>query len=78
MKVNPFQIIQMMKGGSNPQQLMLNLLQQNTNNPLMANLMQMAQSNDEKGIETFARNIMKQRGLDFDKEFNTFRKTLGI
>lgn len=78
MKINPMQLIQMMKNGNNPQQLMLNLLQQNNNNPLMANLIQMAQSNDAKGIETFARNLMKEKGIDFDKEFNTFRKTLGI
>ena len=44
MKINPMQLIQMMKNGNNPQQLMLNLLQQNNNNPLMANLIQMAQS----------------------------------
>ena len=44
----------------------------------MENLIQMAQSNDGKGIETFARNLMKEKGIDFDKEFNTFRKTLGI
>ena len=44
----------------------------------MENLIQMAQSNDAKGIETFARNLMKEKGIDFDKEFNTFRKTLGI
>ena len=58
MKINPMQLIQMMKSGNNPQQLMLNLLQQNNNNPLMANLIQMAQSNDAKGIETFARNLI--------------------
>ena len=78
MKQNPMQILQFIKASGNPQKFMLNMLQQQSNNPIMANLMQMAQANDEKGIENFARNLMKEQGLDFDKEFNTFRKNLGI
>ena len=78
MKQNPVQILQFIKASGNPQKFMLNMLQQQSNNPIMANLIQMAQANDEKGIENFARNLMKEQGLDFDKEFNTFRKNLGI
>ena len=78
MKQNPMQILQFIKASGNPQKFMLNMLQQQSNNPIMANLIQMAQANDEKGIENFARNLMKEQGLDFDKEFNTFRKDLGI
>ena len=78
MKQNPIQILQFIKASGNPQKFMLNMLQQQSNNPIMANLIQMAQANDEKGIENFARNLMKEQGLDFDKEFNTFRKNLGI
>lgn len=78
MKQNPMQILQFIKASGNPQKFMLNMLQQQSNNPIMANLIQMAQANDEKGIENFARNLMKEQGLDFDKEFNTFRKNLGI
>ena len=72
------QILQFIKASGNPQKFMLNMLQQQSNNPIMANLIRMAQVNDEKGIENFARNLMKEQGLDFDKEFNTFRKNLGI
>ena len=78
MKQNPMQILQFIKASGNPQKFILNMLQQQSNNPIMANLIQMAQANDEKGIENFARNLMKEQGLDFDKEFNTFRKNLGI
>lgn len=78
MKQNPMQILQFIKASGNPQKFMLNMLQQQSNNPIMANLIQMAQVNDEKGIENFARNLMKEQGLDFDKEFNTFKKNLGI
>ena len=77
--VNPIQLIQMIKSGQNPQQLMLNVLQQRTqNNPLMQNLFQLAQNDNTSAIEEIARNIYSEKGLDFDKEFNSFKKTLGL
>ena len=48
----------------------------NVNNPILNNVITMAQNGDTKGVETFARNICKQRGLDFDTEFNKFKDTL--
>lgn len=44
-----------------------------TNNPILNNIMNMAQKGDTQSVETFARNICKQKGLDFDTEFNKFR-----
>lgn len=76
--MNPLNILTMIKQGQNPQQIMLSLLQQNTNNPMIQNLLQLAQNNDKIGIENIARNILKERGMDFDKEFNSFRKNLRI
>ena len=43
MQMNPMQIIQMIKSGSNPQQLIMSFLQQQ-NNPMANNLLQMAQN----------------------------------
>lgn len=77
MQMNPMQIIQMIKSGSNPQQLMMSFLQQQ-NNPMANNLLQMAQNGNTSGIEQIARNICAQKGLDFDKEFNSFKQQLGI
>lgn len=77
MQMNPIQIIQMIKGGSNPQQLIMSFLQQQ-NNPMANNLLQMAQNGNTSGIEQIARNICAQKGLDFDKEFNSFKQQLGI
>lgn len=77
MQMNPIQIIQMIKGGSNPQQLIMSFLQQQ-NNPMANNLLQMAQNGNTSGIEQIARNMCAQRGLDFDKEFNSFKQQLGI
>lgn len=50
MQMNPMQIIQMIKGGSNPQQLIMSFLQQQ-NNPMANNLLQMAQNGNISGIE---------------------------
>ena len=77
MQMNPMQIIQMIKGGSNPQQLIMSFLQQQ-NNPIANNLLQMAQNGNTSGIEQIARNICAQKGLDFDKEFSSFKQQLGI
>ena len=43
------------------------------NNPIFTNLINMAEKGDNKGIEDFARNMMKERGLDFDKELANFK-----
>ncbi len=69
MNVNPLQLIQMIKSGKNPQQLIINLLQQQgNNNPILNNAIQMAKNGNSSGLETLARNLAAQKGLDFDKE----------
>lgn len=72
--MNPVQMIQnFMKNGGNPQQLMTKALAMaGNNNPMIANLVQMANSGNMQGIEQFARNYMKGQGKDFDKEFANF------
>ena len=76
---NPMQIMQAIRNGQNPQQLMLSMLQQKMGNtPMGQNLMQLAQNNDAQGIEQIARNLCAQRGLDFDQEFTQFKQRLGL
>lgn len=70
-------VVQQIRQGQNPQQLMLNMLQQ-INNPISANLFNLAQQGKTKEIEQVARNIMRQQGKDFDTEFRAFRQTLGL
>ena len=73
------QFMQMIKSGGNPQQLAMNMLQQQAgNSPIGQNLLKLAQNNDGKGIEQVARNLCAQRGLDFDKEFAAFKQQLGL
>lgn len=73
--MNPMQRIQqigsLVKGMKNPQQAILQLLNNNTN-PMAQNVLKMAQNGDTKGIEQFARNVCKEKGIDFDKEFSSF------
>lgn len=78
-QVNPAQLIQMIKSGKNPQQLMMNVLEtQAQSNPIYANLIQMAKQGRTKDIEQFARNLAASQGLDFDKEFAAFRQRTGL
>lgn len=71
--VNPIQLIQMIKGGQNPQQLIMNIIQNGQNNPIINNALNMAQKGNVSGLEMIGRNLAAQRGLDFDKEFNSFK-----
>lgn len=68
--------LQMLKGIKNPKEAAMRLMRENpnTNNPIMKNLMDMAEKEDGKGIEKFARNLFKEQGKDFDKEFEKFMK----
>ena len=73
------QLIAMMKNGANPEEFMLNFMQTNLpDNPLFSNLLMLAQNKDTKGIEAIARNMAKQKGIDFDKEFNNFKQLMGF
>lgn len=44
------------------------------NNPVFNNLIDMAERNDTAGVEVFAKNICKQRNIDFEKEFAEFKQ----
>ena len=73
--VNPMELISKIRQGANPQQLMMGILEsQAGQNPLMANLLQMAKDGRTADIEAFARNVAKEKGIDFDKEFSRFKK----
>lgn len=77
--MNPNELIQMIRNGQNPQQLVLSILEQQAQaNPFDTNLLQLAKENDTAGIEQIARNLAQQRGLDFDKEFTNFKNMLGL
>lgn len=73
--VNPMQLIQMIKGGVNPQQLAMSMLEQRAQgNPAFQNLYSMAKDGRTNEIESFARNVFREQGRDFDSEFSNFKK----
>lgn len=77
--MNMMQLLQLVKNNPNPPAFVMQMLQsQSGSNPLFANLLQMAQNNDTAGIEEVARNMMREKGLDYDKEFNSFKQMLGV
>lgn len=77
--VDPNVLIQLIKQGQNPQQLMLKILQgQAGNNPLVNNLLSLAQQGRTTEIEQVVRNLYTQQGgQDFDRDFAAFKKSLG-
>ena len=69
--MNPMQMLQsFITRGLSPQKI---VEQMAGNNPMMANLIKMANSGNISGVENFARNMFKEKGRDFDKEFSEFR-----
>ena len=79
MNINPMQFINQIRSGQNPQQLMLNFLeQQANNNPMGQNLLNLVRNNQTQDIEQFARNMFASNGRDFDSEFKKFKDTFGL
>ena len=70
--------MQMARNG-NPQQMVMNMLQQNAQgNPMFANILSLAQNGNTQEIENIVRNMARERGINFDKEFNSFRQMFGL
>ena len=77
--VDPRNLIQMIRQGNNPQQLMLSILQSGAyNNPLGKNLLNLAQQGNATEIEKIVRNLYAQQGgKNFDADFEAFKRALG-
>ena len=69
--MNPMQMLKnFITKGLSPQKIVEQMV---GSNPMMSNLMKMANAGDTSGVENFARNMFKEKGRDFDKEFSEFR-----
>ena len=72
---NVLQFVSLIKNNPNPQALVMNELQKRAQeNPVLGNIATLVQNGDTQGVETIVRNIVKERGIDFDKEFNSFKQ----
>ena len=76
--VDPNRLIQMIRQGQNPQQLMLSILEGQAGSPMGRNLLNLARNGQTAEIEKIARNLCRERGVDFDQEFIKFRRMLGM
>ena len=68
---NPMQMMNFLKWIKNPKDAVINMIKSN-NNPMVKNLVEMAEKGDNDGIEKFARNMFKEQGRDFDSEIKQF------
>ena len=68
---NPMQFMNMLNSIKNPKDVVINMIKSN-NNPMVKNLVEMAEKGDNEGIEKFARNMFKEQGRDFDSEMKQF------
>lgn len=71
MPMNPLQVIQALRQGANPNQLMMQLAQ---NNPAVRQAMQMVNGKTPDQIRDMAQQMARQRGVDL----NQLSKQLGI
>lgn len=69
MNFNPMQIMNIIKNKS-PQETIISII--GNQNPIINNLMKLAKSGNKSEIEDIARNMCKEKGIDFDKEFPSF------
>ena len=74
MQVDYMKLLQAIRNSANPQQLVMGVLEgQMANTPMGKNLLQLIKQNKTDEIEKIARNICEQHGIDFDKEFASFK-----
>lgn len=68
--MNPQVIMSLLKS-KNPQAAVMQMAQGNSN-PLVQQLMQMAQQGNSQGIRQFAENFFRERGTDLNTQLNNF------
>lgn len=76
--MNPLEVIKnFMNNGGSLENAMQNAIKQaniQNTNPMFMNLFNMAKNGNTEGIRNFARNLYKEQGRDFDKEYLDFKK----
>lgn len=70
---NPMQFMNVLKGIKSPKDAVINMIKTN-NNPMVKNLVEMAEKGQNDKIEEFARNLFREQNRDFDQEFGEFMK----
>lgn len=78
--MNPImQLIQQLRQSSNPEQFILDIISKNSQgNPVFSNIVNLAKDGKYDEIEKIARNMAKEKGMDFDKEYTDFKQMFGV
>jgi hypothetical protein len=72
---NMVQFINMVKENSNPQTFVTNMLKERAGqNPVLGNLANLIEEGKTGEVEQIVRNIAQERGINFDTEFNSFKR----
>lgn len=76
--INPMMLMQMLRGG-NPQQAIMNAMRnQAGQNPFLNNALDMAEKQDEKGLEQLARNLCESNGVNADDMVKQIKSQFGM
>lgn len=77
--MNQQEIIRLIQSGANPQQLVLQMLEeQASSNPMIANVLSLAKQNKMNDIEFIVQNLMKTKGLNYNKEVAVFKNIFNL
>mgnify|MGYP001863868631 FL=1 len=66
-------IFNMLKNFKNPKDAVMNIVANNNNNTLK-NMINLANENNNEELLKIAKNLCKEKGIDFDKDFQEFMK----
>lgn len=72
--INPIQLIGMLKNSGNPKAMLTQMAQQN---PVLGRAIQMTDGKSPQDINTIAKNLCQQQGVDFDQAFSQFKQQFG-
>lgn len=80
MNSNPMlYILNLIKNGSSPQQVAMGLLEkQAQQNPFSQNLLSLVKNNRTDQLEMIARNLAREKGIDYDKSIGELVQILGV
>lgn len=77
--MNIMQLITQLRQSSNPEQLLMGLMEQNMKeNPVAMNMINLIKEGKYDEFENIARNIAKEKGIDYDTAYARFRQNLGL
>ena len=77
--MNIMQLLAQLRQSSNPEQLIIRIMEQNMkDNPVAMNMVHLIKEGKYDEFEHIARNVAKEKGIDYDTAYARFRQNLGL